>query len=314
MGESVTLPGNIAPLPGRFAGRVVRLILSLLVVAGLLTVVYLAVIARVMMAKSAGLARENVAIAGGRNSNRITEDVDTPWPHFPGCQPSSPSAMTINGIRTVGEEWNTSASAAEILDFLKEQMSVRGWLDVTEERYGLKPDFRAQGEGRNGLQNEDYIKAYAATVESCLVMRNRSRFMQVSLEPGEEKGRIRVSLFVAETSSYEAFSQGLASSLGSSSFFVKGDRIAEFSEKSYGSSYNTRMINSGQDSETAAREMIAKLKVDKWQTVAVSIPQTGESEKCWAVFQRGNRYAYLVVNAAEEGRGSSSVLTEVTEE
>ncbi|MEI6810002.1 MAG: hypothetical protein WCN95_14890, partial [bacterium] len=225
-----------------------RLIISLLVIAGLLTVVYLAVIARVMMVKSAGLAGENAAIAGGRNSNRSTEDVDTPWPHFPGCQPSSPIAMTINGIRTVGEEWNTSASAAEILDFLKEQMTARGWHDVTEEQYGLKPVFRADGDVRSGLQNEDYVRAYSETVESCLVMRDRSRFMQVSLEPGEERGRIKVSLFVAETHSYEAFSQGLASSLGSGSFAVKGDRVAEFSEKSAGNSYNTRMISSGQDS------------------------------------------------------------------
>ncbi|MEI6810242.1 MAG: hypothetical protein WCN95_16105, partial [bacterium] len=63
-----------------------------------------------------------------------------------------------------------------------------------------------------------------------------------------------------------------------------------------------------------AREMIAKLKIEKWQTVAVSIPQAGDGEQCWAVFQRGNKYAYLVVNAAEDGRGSSSMLTEVTEE
>jgi len=288
-------------------------LLSFLVVAGLLTVVYLAAVARVVMARSSDSARENVAIAGAHTSGP-SGDVPAPWPRFPGCQASGASAMTINGVRTIGEEWEVSASAAEILDFLRDQMEARGWVDCTEEMYGLNPEFRNQGDGRNGLLSEDYVKVYAATTDSCLVMRDRSRFMQVSLEPGAGRGRITVSLFAAETPSYEAFSQGLALSLGGVPLFGGRDRVAEFSETSGGQTYNTRLVNSRQNCTTVAGEMIERMKADKWQGVVMSLPQAGEQGSSVALFHRGDEYAYLTVTPADDGNGSCSLLTQATED
>ncbi|MEI6217369.1 MAG: hypothetical protein WCP86_00565 [bacterium] len=296
----------------RFAGGAVRVILSFLVVAGVLTVVYLAAVVRVVIEKSYDITRENVAISGTRKPRSSGDVEKTPWPQFPGCQVSIPSAMMINGVRTIGEQWVTSASAAEILGFLKEQMEARGWVDFTEEAYGLNPEFRSQ-DGRKGLLSEDYVKTYAATIDSCLVMRDRSRFMQVSLEPGEERGRIRASLFAAETPFYEAFSRGLALSLGGVSPFGI-DSVAEFSEKSSGHAYNTRLVNSRMDRAAAASEMIERLKAQKWMAVVVSLPQTEEQGNSLALFQRGDEYAYLTVMAAEDGNGSLALLTEATED
>lgn len=297
----------------RFAGRAIRVLLSFMVVAGLLAVVYLAAVARAMMERSSDSARANVTIAGNSQPDASAE-AEVPWPRFPGCQVSAPSAMTINGVLTIGEVWETTASAAEILDFLRDQMEARGWVDCTEETYGLNPEFRSHGDGRKGLLNEDYVKVYAATIDSCLVLRDRSRFMQVSLEPGAERGRISVSLFAAETSSYEAFSQGLALSLGGVPTCGGRDNVAEFSEKGRGHTYSTRLVNSRQDRVTAASEMIEALKAENWQAVVVSLSQTGEQGSSLALFQRGNEYAYLTVTEAEDGKGSCSLLTEATED
>lgn len=315
MGEPVRSPAIGPPARPGFGGQAIRLVLSFFIVAGMLTIVYLAVIARVFMEKSSGLARENVVLAGDRGSSHGGwEEVEAPWPRYPGCRPSAPRAMTINGVRTTSEDWDTSSSAAEVLGFLKEQMEARGWHDCTEEAYGLQPERRPTGEEQKGLQNQDYISVYSATVDSCLVMRDRSRFMQVSLEPGDGRGRIRVSLFAAETPTYEEFSQRLAWSLGGGPGRAGGDRVAEFSERSGLNSYNTRMISSDLDPEPAARGMIEEMRAGKWQTVAMSMQLGRDGECCWAVLQRGRQYAYLAVAAGDGGHGSSAMITEATEE
>ncbi len=294
----------------RFARVAVRLLLSLLVIAGILAVVYLAFALRAMVARGPARVSGNVQ-QGGSGDRSPAEDCAIPWPRFPGCQATEPSEMTINGVRTVSEEWEICAGGAEVLSFLKEQMGARGWVDCTEAIYGLDPE--SVGRTATGLQDKDYIETYEQTIDSCLAMRDRTRFMQATLEPGTARGWIRASLFMAETPSYDIFSRDLAMSLGSVS--EPGDSAggASFVEESHGSTYDTRVLNSVMDTDALVDEFVKNLSSDSWRVVLVAPGDVdGRSARC-ALFQKDRNYAYLTVTAGEGGGGSSAVLTTVEE-
>lgn len=304
-------PADTLPVPPRFTGNAVRIVLSFLVVAGLLAIAYFAIAVRVMAQRSAARTGANVVLADSGGPAAV-DDVLVPWPRFPGCMATAPGSMMINGVRTISEEWEITASAVEVIDFLKEQMCARGWADCTEESYGLRPELRSVGGARDGLQNENYVNAYSRTIDSCLAMRDSKRFMQATLEPGTAKGRIRVSLFSAETSSFDKFAGNLALSLGGVGTDGSRATTAEFNERSGGLTYDTRLVNSELDPDAAVGGMMEQLTADRWKTVLLCGPGGDSEGGRWALFRKGSEYAYLTVAAEEDGNGSSAILTKVT--
>jgi len=299
---------------GGFAGRAARVLFTLLVLAGVMVLLKGMSTIKDVMGRNAGDAGKNTAMSAARN-HVLNRKVASFFPRFPGCTVSQSRAMELNGVETISEEWETTASSAEILDFLKAQLGARGWVDTTEDSFGLSPELRGAGDGGNSLQDPKYLKIYAETIESCLVMQNGSWCMQATLQHGRTaSGRIALVLFAAKTPSFSLFAEQLALSIAQPDEPGQKDGVMEVSERSGSNLFHTRVINSRNSPDSAMLEIAGMLADERWSSVFVSAKQDGAVESQYTLLRRGEQFAYLTVSPSENGRGSHAVFTEVSEE
>jgi hypothetical protein len=93
------------------------------------------------------------------------------WPEFPRSDAGTFQSAVINGIQIMTEEWQCSNPPNDVLAYYRDQMTARGWQDVTEKTYNLQPELR-EGELAQGQpQDQTYINDYKKNMESKLALR-----------------------------------------------------------------------------------------------------------------------------------------------
>ena len=107
-------------------------------------------------------------LKNNRESNTSAKEIF--WPLFPGRIDWNSHEMVMNGVKVITEDWKTTASGSEVLTYYKQQMLARGWRDVTEETYKLRPETRDPGVSKNSLQDPNFVDTYSVLMEceSCV--------------------------------------------------------------------------------------------------------------------------------------------------
>jgi hypothetical protein len=211
----------------------------------------------------------------------------------------------------ISQAWETTAPAKDVIAYYREQMTARGWQDVTEETYKFQPELRYPGIGKNSLQDQRYLKEYSETLDSNLVLRRGDWSIQVTTARNEGKlAQTAVRIFAAATPSIEDFVATLTSDFASGSDTAQRGRPLEMEQESGGQRYHTTIVAKAAPLAEAFEEKLAALSSQHWQPVTVP-PRPGARPGYFAWLVRGGQYAILSVTALPQGAGSSVTFMEV---
>jgi len=249
----------------------------------------------------------------GIDSNVTKDETRAPWPSYPGASESTPGEMTLNGIRIIDEEWNAAASALDIIGYYRARMSERGWKDVTEDSFGLRPEARADSGASAGLQDPAYVRTYLRVTGSCLVMCRGEWTVQIMTEPAYGgKGRCHVRLCAAETPALRGFIESMSSALNGGTGTQKKRRLLQAGETHAGSSYDTAITLVRGAPEAAFINAIEELLRDEWLLSMTTDGRSGDRQFL-GILRKGEEIGCLVVQKAPgEGNDSSVVFTRIT--
>ena len=231
---------------------------------------------------------------------------------FPGSRRSNPHQMVIGGVPVISENWEVSASSAEVLDYYRRQMLARGWTDVTEESFNLSPEEVEKTVGPEGLQDPNYAETYKEIVESCLVLRKGAKNMVVKTEPGTDPWVRTVKLSLVATPSITEFSPELGEKLLRASAPGNDGAVFEVSENRGGSNYRTKISTTRDAPRLAFERLIRKRSRADWQPLFAVAPGA-RGTTGMALLENGDQYVYVSVRPSPAGKGTSVFITEVTE-
>lgn len=234
------------------------------------------------------------------------------WPQFFGSARTPIQQAIINGVQMASQAWETTAAAKDVIAYYREQMTARGWQDVTGETYKFQPELRNRGIGKNSLQDQRYLKEYSETLDSNLVLRRGNWSIHVMTARNEGKlAQTAVRIFAAATPSIEDFVASLTSDFASGSDTAQRGRPLEMEQESGGQRYHTTIASASGAPARAFQESLANLGAQGWKPV-IFLPkqQTPSGNFAWLV--RGSQYAILSVTAASQGAGSSVSFMEVS--
>jgi hypothetical protein len=237
---------------------------------------------------------------------------DLPWPHFPGNTAPSEYGMTLNGVRIITESWGTGAAAQDVLAYYRDQMAARGWADVTEETFDLKPEAHDLGAGGEGLEDPQYLENYRRIMDSSLVLSRGNWTLQITVQPaGTVPGQNEVKLLAAETPSIRDFSMELAEAFDKPDESGASGKPLDIVDQRGGERYHTSMTSVGEAPARAFQDALAGLGARGWQRVVLlNGLQARSGYFTWLV--KGGDYASLSVRSLPDGESSSVSVTEVT--
>jgi hypothetical protein len=236
--------------------------------------------------------------------------VQSLWPEYPRSSGRNIQNTVINGVEILTEEWETDASAADVLAYYREQMAARGWQDTTEQTYGLQRDPHEVATIEGGPQAQQYAGNYQRIKDSTLVMSRQSWSLHLSAEPSQKRtGTTAVQFYAASTPSIQDFGQELAAAFAPKAGQTR--RPMDAVQHDAGQTYHTTIVLKDESPARAFDETLATLASKRWQRVAVP-PKPGARPGHFAWLVRGGQYAVLSVTASPHGAGSSVFFMEVS--
>jgi hypothetical protein len=234
------------------------------------------------------------------------------WPEFPRTGRSNLRQSVINGVEVLSEDWETAASADEILTYYRQQMTARGWRDSTEDTYGLQPQLREWQQNQQGVQNEKYLEAYRKVTSTSLALKRGNWSVHVLVDPSKElEGGSLVKIFGAATPSIRDFFTSMAA-IGSSTAPGESTRRAlDATQVSGGERYHTTMDLKPLEPQVAIDQALAQLREDGWNPLMSAPTKKSRSGVClWLT--KGTQYAFVVADRSPTGQGSTVTMTEVS--
>ena len=290
-----------------YAGRLLLTVLTLFVFLWVL--VFIVKIHAAFLASQAKLHNQSVYV-GNNNPPAPSDSAVHPfWPEFPRSGAENAQSAVINGVQIITESWESSASALVILSYYREQMAARGWRDVTEETYGLKPE---SSEAANNTQDERYVSTYRKVMDANLVVTSGEWSMHISAEPDKINPReIAVKIFAAATPSMKDYVDGMASTFAKNS--GQPNQPLDAVQQSGKERYHTTITAKNEPPMQAFQETLVNLKAQGWQPV-MYLPKQQTRLGIFAWLLRGKQYAALSVSVLPRDGGSSVTFTEVTPE
>jgi hypothetical protein len=297
--------------PLKFAGRVI-----LTAVLGFSFLYILAFVATVHFnfLKSEALRRNPPPLFVGIPSRPRAQGSGTSafWPQFPGSGQAGVRSTILNGVQILTQDWDCAASAGEILAYYREQMTARGWSDVTEETYGLQPESRTWGTGSRGLQDPRYLEAYHKVMDRNLALNRGDWSMHITTEPKRRgMGGTAVSIYAAATPSIHQFFHDLGASMTGLGNRGGEGKPLDAVQLSGGQRYHTMLSMKAAQPTQAFQEALANCRADGWQPVMM-VPAKGKIGGPAAWLTKGAQYAMLSVKPTPDGQRSSVTLMEVT--
>lgn len=287
-----------------YAGKV---LLTLIVVFVFLFALQLVLRIHALFLASQSHTAPPIYVGDAARYRSANPDIHPFWPEFPRNSARNAHTSIINGVQIITEEWQCSASPADVLAYYREQMTARGWQDVTEETYGLKPEGR---ESAYELQDETYLKNYRNVLDSNLVLSRGQWNMHVGVQPGKGIGpQTAVRIYAAAAPSITEFFEGVGSSLVDAGNQV--GKPLEAVQEGAGGRYHTTIQTRKKSQAEAFQEALADLQSKGWKPLMVLPRQQARSGyTAWLV--KGSQYAALSVSPSPQGQGSSVAFTEVT--
>jgi len=301
-------------LPGLF-DRFGKILLTVLAVCAFLAVLSVVTKAHTLLLDSQARLRAPLTVPKPPPVALPPARVQTPWPHFPRSAPSNARRSTINGVDVVSEDWECLASPLAVLGYYREQMLARGWRDVTEETYGLRPELRNLRDDGASLQDSRYLETYRSVMDSKLVLSRGDWSMHVMTEPAKTLNNgISVRLYAASTPSVADYAGKLLSAVSPGDEKPdKASRSLDAVQHSGGNRYHTTITPKSQPPTEAFQEALNRLRAQDWQLALTSPAQpTRGVHFAWLV--RGQEYAVVSAKAAPTGEGAVVSVIEVTPE
>ncbi|HBA83002.1 MAG TPA: hypothetical protein DCZ95_02805 [Verrucomicrobia bacterium] len=230
------------------------------------------------------------------------------WPLYPSFHPSGVRAMTINGIEILSEDGELKGSAADVLAYYGRQMAARGWSDVTEESFNLSEGLQAAG--NDPQLDEQFFKTYNDIMESNLAFRRGCWTVVMNLSPGLRPWTMHIRISAYNTPTVQDIMEALV--LTPLEKAPKDGVTMRAEETVSGSRIRTLIYESPLPPSEFYIRQVDSLKAARWSPVFLS-PAREEQARLFAVFQKGGRYTYVIVNPSRSGRGSSAVVSEMDE-
>jgi hypothetical protein len=201
------------------------------------------------------------------------------------------------------------------LAYYREQMLARGWRDVTEETYNLRPEIHNLRDDGAELQDARYLQTYRSVMDSKLVLSRGGWSMHVMTEPAKSlHNGISVRLYAASTPSVADYAGKLMSAVAPGDERpAQTSRSLDAVQHSGGQRYHTTITPKSQPPAEAFQEALNRLRAQGWRPALMSPTQpTRAGHFAWLV--RGQDYAVVSAKASPTGEGAVVSLTEVTPE
>ena len=249
---------------------------------------------------------------GQPSPSRPAQDrVQSPWPKFPRNSGSNAHRSLINGVEVLSEDWEGAHSPREVLAYYREQMSARGWQDVTEQLYSLRRDLPSHQVPGSPSLDQQYLSLHDHVTDSALALRRGGWLMHVTTEPSPRgRGRIVVRILAASTPSLPDFWSTLIAPIEGKTTSGKHRRPFEYVETRGGLRYRTEMSTKQRAPARAFEEALAGLQAKKWRPLNLSSRAQNSTLFAWLV--KDNMHAGLWVTPLPGGKGACVTVTEVT--
>jgi hypothetical protein len=259
-------------------------------------------------AKSPSLAQPDDNLQEGAG---FDTEIETFWPHFPGSAGSVAHRMTVNGVDTISENWQTAAAPTLVIDYYKQQMLARGWRETTEESFHLQPERRVAKQGRDGLQDPEFIAKYDAIMSSSLVLNRGNWSIQIMAVPGQQGIRATdIRIFAAATPNIKDFSLVLFPDLKDGADPARAKTI-DTVEENGGQRCHTVITTTAKEPFRYFQDALEEYQSKNWSFISVSPVEPGRPEY-FACVVKDKAYATLSVRPVPKGQGASVTVSEIT--
>jgi len=279
-----------------------KVCLTILAVVVLLSSLKLAIVAHAFLATTQQTPPP-LYIGSAPHPAESSDFVPVPWPEFPHGSPRRVRTSVINGVRTIIDSWSTGAEVSDVLAYFRDQMSARGWRDVTEETYSL------QTESHRNLDDaaaERFATNYRKIMESTLVMSSGQWTMHIVAAPARQQIQNRVEIYAVEASSMKEFSDSLQTSLS-----PNAAQPLEVLRRGNGQLYRTTVTSKDQPTTESFRQELGELEAQGWRSLILLPSQSRHpGEFAWLV--KGEAYMALSVSPLGGQDRCSVMLTQVT--
>jgi hypothetical protein len=236
------------------------------------------------------------------------------WPQFPGADGSRLDRMTINGVETIGQEWQTSASPSDVIEYYREQMVARGWQDATEAATNLQPEQRGPGTGVFGVQNSKFVSDYIQITGTSLVLTRGNWSLQVDVVPSETGIRQSdVRMLAAATPDLETFLLSIGESAFDPEPLRPGTGTVDTVVERNGQRCHSILAVRNDDPGRVFADMVQSYRDRSWSCVQ-TFPANGERDSYFALLTHGRSYAALSVRPLAEGSKAAIAVTEMSPE
>lgn len=125
-------------------------------------------------------------------------------PRFPAYEKSAWHRMEVNNVTMYTGSMNVRGEPQEIVDYYIDQMSARGWHDVTEEFYNIDPYEESCSASKIVEQDPKALSRYERIRSHQAVLRRGGKSIMVHVRPRAKK-RHKVDLTVAGTPDLRQF-------------------------------------------------------------------------------------------------------------
>ncbi len=234
---------------------------------------------------------------------------DRLWPLYPGFRASGVRGMTINGIEILSEDGEVNSAADDVLSYYAQQMTARGWRDVSEESFGLSEGLQAAG--LDPELDRQFFKTYDEILESNRAFQRGLWTVVLALSPGSRPWNMRMRISAYNTPPTQEIIEALGMAPNKESAGQDG-LVLKAEETLGGSRIQTQVYESPLPPADFYLRTLDSLRASRWSPVFLS-PTQDPQARLFAVFQKDGRYTYVIVSPASSGRGASAVVSEMDE-
>ena len=231
------------------------------------------------------------------------------YPAFPSRRRVQSNPMKMNGVMVSSEKFETTSSPQAILDFYIDQMTARGWRDVTAEQHGRTSKSMMTLESLGAASQQQTTMGILDSVSNSeLILQSARHMMHVKTKRGKSAWLTEAVIVVSKTNSPEEMA-GLLNAGIREKLPRKGNmRFMDVTEYGSKNTYRTQQFVSHDEPEDVFTEMMEELKEEGW-VAAAPIMSVGGEEEYFGTFTKEQHYAVLSVSEYKEIKGAMASLS-----
>lgn len=225
--------------------------------------------------------------------------VRTLWPRYPQAkQIDELSAVALNGVLLLTESWEVPGDSQGVLDYFSQQMSARGWLDVTAAEYDMKQEWYQIAQVIKDRQSPFYREVDQQVVESTLVLSKEPWTVQITLGPAPAAWRSRVFICAAKVASFAELTEKInasAKTMLTSGQMQKCIEVDEFSSKG---GCQTCVLTAPGGPFGLFNSALAKMRSKNWRSVWISTARRLKNDGYFALLAKAQKMICLAVTSS----------------